>query len=91
MGLKLSVQRRAASGLSLNANYTWSRCMGTKTPNTFAQIASGYTNPDDPEFDKGYCDHDRTHVGVSTSEWNRLTSAVALSVCSPPAGAPRAS
>jgi outer membrane receptor protein involved in Fe transport len=63
-GLKLSMQRRSASGLSLSGNYTWSRCMGTKTPNTFAQIASGYTNPDDPEFDKGYCDHDRTHVGT---------------------------
>ena len=65
-GLKLSVQRRSAGGLSLNANYTWSRCMGTKTPNTFAQIASGYTNPDDPEFDKGYCDHDRTHLASFT-------------------------
>jgi outer membrane receptor protein involved in Fe transport len=65
-GLKLSVTRRSASGLSLNGNYTWSRCMGTKTPNTFSQIASGYTNPDDPEFDKGYCDHDRTHLASFT-------------------------
>jgi hypothetical protein len=65
-GLKVTVQRRSASGLSLNGNYTWSRCMGTKTPNTFAQIASGYTNPDDPEFDKGYCDHDRTHLATFT-------------------------
>jgi Carboxypeptidase regulatory-like domain/TonB dependent receptor-like, beta-barrel len=65
-GLKLSVQRRSAGGLSLNGNYTWSRCMGTKTPNTFAQIASGYTNPDDPEYDKGYCDHDRTHLATFT-------------------------
>ncbi|MBI2188019.1 MAG: TonB-dependent receptor [Acidobacteria bacterium] len=65
-GLKLSVTRRSASGLSLNGNYTWSRCMGTKTPNTFAQIASGYTNPDDPEFDKGYCDQDRTHLASVT-------------------------
>ncbi len=65
-GLKLSVQRRSAGGLSLNGNYTWSRCMGTKTPNTFAQIASGYTNPDDPEFDRGYCDQDRTHVASLT-------------------------
>ena len=65
-GLKLSLQRRSAGGLSLNGNYTWSRCMGTKTPNTFAQIASGYTNPADPEFDKGYCDHDRTHLATFT-------------------------
>jgi len=65
-GLKLSVQRRSSGGLSLNGNYTWSRCIGTKTPNTFSQIASGYTNPADPEFDKGYCDQDRTHLASLT-------------------------
>ena len=65
-GLKLSMQRRSARGLSFNGNYTWSRCMGTKTPNTFSQIASGYTNPDDPDFDKGYCDQDRTHLASIT-------------------------
>ncbi len=66
-GLKLSMQRRSTGGLSLNANYTLSRCMGTKTPNTFSQIASGYTNPEDPEFDKGYCDQDRTHLASVTA------------------------
>jgi hypothetical protein len=65
-GLKLSVQRRSAGGLSLNGNYTWARCMGTDTPNTFSQISNGYTNPDDPEFDKGYCDQDRTHLATLT-------------------------
>jgi hypothetical protein len=65
-GLKLSVQRRPARGLSLNGNYTWSRCMGTDTPNTFSQISNGYTNPDDPEFDKGYCDQDRRHLASVT-------------------------
>jgi hypothetical protein len=65
-GLKLSVQRRSAGGLSLNGNYTLSRCMGTKTPNTFSQIASGYTNPNDPEFDKGYCDQDHRHLASVT-------------------------
>ena len=65
-GLKLSVQRRSAGGLSLNGNYTWSRCIGTDTPNTFSQINSGYTNPDDPEFDRGYCDQDRTHLATIT-------------------------
>src|SRR5712691_3844140 len=65
-GLKLSVQRRSTGGLSLNGNYTWSRCIGTKTPNTFSQIASGYTNPADPEYDKGYCDQDRTHLASLT-------------------------
>ena len=65
-GLKLSVQRRSAGGLSLNANYTLSRCIGTKTPNTFSQIASGYTNPADPEYDKGYCDQDKRHLASTT-------------------------
>jgi carboxypeptidase family protein len=65
-GLKLSVQRRSAGGLSLNGNYTLSRCIGTKTPNTFSQIASGYTNPNDPEFDKGYCDQDHRHLASVT-------------------------
>ena len=65
-GLKLSLQRRAARGLSLNGNYTWSRCVGTDTPNTFSQISSGYTKPDDPEFDKGYCDQDHTHLASIT-------------------------
>ena len=66
-GLKLSAQRRSSGGLSLNGNYTWSRCIGTKTPNTFSQIASGYTNPADPEFDKGYCDQDRRHLATLTA------------------------
>jgi len=75
-GLKLSVQRRSAGGLSLNGNYTWSRCVGTDTPNTFSQISTGYTKPDDPEFDKGYCDQDRTHLasitlGAETPEFAR--------------------
>jgi hypothetical protein len=65
-GLKLSVQRRSVSGLSLNGNYTWSRCIGTDTPNTFSQISSGYTNPDDPEYDRGYCDQDRRHLATIT-------------------------
>jgi carboxypeptidase family protein/TonB-dependent receptor-like protein len=65
-GLKLSVQRRSTGGLSLSGNYTLSRCMGTKTPNTFSQIASGYTNPNDPEFDKGYCDQDKRHLASVT-------------------------
>ena len=65
-GLKLSVRRRAATGISLNANYTWSRCVGNATPTSFSQISAGYTKPDDPEFDRGSCDQDRTHLGTLT-------------------------
>jgi Carboxypeptidase regulatory-like domain len=68
-GLKLSFQRRAASGVSLNGNYTWSRCFGSATTpgGGFPQIANGYTNPDNPAFDDGHCDQDRTHIGSFTA------------------------
>jgi len=68
-GLKLSFQRRAASGVSLNANYTVSRCFGDATTpgGGFPQIANGYTNPADPAFDRGHCLQDRTHIGSFTA------------------------
>jgi hypothetical protein len=61
-GLKLSFQRRAPRGVSLNGNYTLSRCFGDATTGGFPQLASGYTNPADPAFDRGHCDQDRTHI-----------------------------
>jgi hypothetical protein len=68
-GLKLSFQRRAASGVSLNGNYTVSRCFGDATTpgGGFPQIANGYTNPADPSFDRGHCLQDRTHIGSFTA------------------------
>ncbi len=66
-GLKLSVQHRAAAGLSINGNYTWSRCVGLATQgSSFSQISAGFTNPADPEFDRGHCSQDRTHIGNVT-------------------------
>jgi carboxypeptidase family protein len=65
-GLKLSFQRRAATGLSLSGNYTLGRCFGAPAFQTggFPQIANGYTDPGNPAFDRGFCDQDRTHIGV---------------------------
>ena len=62
-GLRLSVRRRSANGISLNANYTISRCFGDNTTGGFPQLAQGPTNPDDPDADRGHCDQDRTHLG----------------------------
>jgi hypothetical protein len=64
-GLKLSFQRRGTN-FGLSGNYTISRCWGHPSFQTggFPQIANGYTNPADPDFDIGYCDQDRTHIGV---------------------------
>jgi hypothetical protein len=41
--------------------------VGTATPGSFPQIASGYTNPDNPDMDKGHCDQDRTHLANITA------------------------
>jgi hypothetical protein len=64
-GLKLAARHRAsATGVSLNATYTLSRCEGTATAETFSQISQGYSDPNNPEFDAGPCDQDRTHLAT---------------------------
>ena len=84
-GLKLSARRRTADGVSLNGNYTLSRCYGDNTTGGFPQLAQGPTDPAHPEADRGHCDQDRTHVGnlsvgYETPELgNALLSALASS------------
>jgi hypothetical protein len=73
-GLKLSVQRRSAAGVSLNGNYTLSRCYGLDWANT-GGTSGGFDNPDDPDADRGHCNADRTHianvtVGVQTPQFD---------------------
>jgi hypothetical protein len=64
-GLKLTMQRRSVNGVSVNANYTLSRCVGLEmVPN--AQFGIGFTNPADPNYDYGYCEGDRTHIANGT-------------------------
>ena len=63
-GLKLAARHRTVNGVSLNASYTLSKCEGTATAKTFNQTSAGYSIPDDPDFDAGYCDQDRTHLGT---------------------------
>jgi hypothetical protein len=83
-GLLVGVQRRSANGISLNANYTLSKCMGHPTagggtPN----VGTGYVNPDDIDYDYGACEIDRRHLfnltaGVQTPDFrNAAVKAVA--------------
>ena len=65
-GLKLAAQRRG-TGIVLNGSYTLSKCYGTTTTTSFNQTSAGYTNPDNPRFDAGPCDQDRTHLGTLTT------------------------
>ncbi len=64
-GMRLSVQRRATTGLSFTANYTLSRCYGLEM-GTAAQFGATYTDPTNPDNDRGYCDQDRTHLANAT-------------------------
>jgi hypothetical protein len=64
-GMLLSVQRRAARGVTVSGNYTWSHCIGSFTQgvNSLGMAATvTYTNPSDREFDRGNCSADRRHL-----------------------------
>jgi hypothetical protein len=63
-GMKLSVRRRADTGLSLSGNYTLAQCEAdTEVSGSFSQFGGGYLKPDDPSFDRGNCTQTRTHIG----------------------------
>jgi hypothetical protein len=65
-GVKFSVVRRAVNGVSVNGNYTLSRCYGTPQNPRFNQTSGGYGDPSNPSYDEGYCDQDRRHLATLT-------------------------
>ncbi len=67
-GLKLSFQRRAASGLSLSGNYTVSHCT-TDTPVTgnFIQFNNTWLKPGDPSYDRGNCPYNQREIANLTA------------------------
>jgi hypothetical protein len=67
-GLRLSARRRSVDGVSINGNYTWSNCIGTPaTGGTMPQSSTGYLMPDNPDFDRGHCIQNRTHLASFTA------------------------
>ena len=83
-GLKLSLRRRAATGISLSGNYTMSYCEGNTMAEGFPQISAGYLKPDDPEYDRGNCPHTRRHlfnatVGAQTPDFDHAVLRVLAS------------
>jgi hypothetical protein len=55
-GLLLSVQRRAARGLNVSGNYTWSHCVGNDpTANGTGLAGAGYLDLNNRNFDRGNC------------------------------------
>lgn len=66
-GLVLSVEHRFARGLTLNANYTWSHCIGDFYVGTQpTNPGQGYQVPNNRRFDRGDCfvDH-RGNLNIS--------------------------
>ena len=61
-GLLLSVQRRAARGITISGNYTWSHCISdlwqenAQSPNA----DQGWSDPNNRRFDRGNCSTQRT-------------------------------
>jgi hypothetical protein len=55
-GFLLSVQRRAARGVTVSANYTWSHCITDHSGDMYVnQSSTGWTNPNNRTFDRGNC------------------------------------
>jgi hypothetical protein len=67
-GLLLSIQRRAARGVNIGANYTWSHCIGNDAnANTTGTGGPGYLDPHNRGFDRGNCSSDRRQIFNLTS------------------------
>jgi hypothetical protein len=67
-GLLLNVQRRAAKGVTIGGNYTWSHCIGNNgigggSPGSGAN----YHNLNDRDADRANCTGDRRHIFNFTS------------------------
>lgn len=62
-GLKLSFRRRSTDGVSLNGNYTVSKCMtDTQWTGSFIQFSAGYVDPTNPAYDNGNCSQNQRQI-----------------------------
>ena len=62
-GLLLSLQRRAARGVTIGANYTWSHCYGDDSKaNSGGTPGNTYQDSNNRALDRGNCEGDRRHI-----------------------------
>jgi hypothetical protein len=64
-GLLFGLQRRAARGLTVSGNYTWSHCIAD--PVKTSQTAAEYTVPNNRASSRGNCGSDRRHAFNSST------------------------
>ena len=75
--LQLTVQRRISTGLTLNSNYTWSKCMDTVSSNANGTLYSGFNTVSDPfnlDAYRGLCDDDLSYSLATSFVWQVPTS-----------------
>jgi hypothetical protein len=65
-GMLLSVQRRPTDGVNVNANYTWSHCIGDFLGRAHTGYGRGvdqtYQDPNNRKLDRGNCEVDQRHA-----------------------------
>ena len=69
-GMLLSAQRRAARGVTVSGNYTWSHCIGDERRGNQGQgfgPTETYIDPNNRRGDRGNCSADRRHIFNMTS------------------------
>jgi hypothetical protein len=66
-GLMFNSTYRLTRGLNVNANYTWSHCIGTPTTgNSVMNVGTVYLNPNNRYYDEGNCSQDRRQLANLT-------------------------
>ena len=64
-GMLLSISRRPSHGVNMNANYTWSHCVGdyeSRSNNGYgASVDQTYLDPTNRSKDRGNCEIDQRH------------------------------
>ena len=69
-GVLASVQRRAAKGVTVGGNYTWSHCISDRSPKQTGgsgQPGVTYQDPNNRAFDRGNCAWDVRHIFNTTT------------------------
>lgn len=67
--MQLTAERRFSGGMSLMANYTWSKATDNNQDSANKATSTTVTNPLDQSYDKGLASFDRVHVFNFSGLW----------------------
>lgn len=72
-GLRLSLERRAATGVSVGGNYTLSKCLQEFTSDGQPNVEQAYPDPNNLAAERGNCAGARRHMLNVTAVYEPLT------------------